>query len=179
MGFLQRISLMITSLIILHTIPSTTSISITPDAPTMILIDSICVNTKNMYYCEQSIISKLGNPHAEIKTIADIAAFNAVYLITSAGNYIRDKFIPIAENPLVKNQLVQCLATYRAVQKLLEGAYLADRRGDYSDMRHYQSSVLGMLDNCKTDFDYMVRTNWGVRLMINISLLATRQLPAQ
>lgn len=179
MGFLQRISLMITSLIILHTIPSTTSTPITPDAPTMILIDSICVNTRNMYFCEQTIISKLDNPHTDIKIISKIAAFNAVYITTTAGNLIRDEFIPKAENPLVKTQLVHCQATYRAVQKLLEGAYMAHLRGDYSDMRHYQSSVLGMLDSCKTDFDHMVRTNWWVRLTINISLLATRQLPGQ
>ncbi|XP_019100904.1 PREDICTED: uncharacterized protein LOC104789491 [Camelina sativa] len=181
-AFLQRISLTITSLIILHTIPpistETPITQIYPDAPTMILIDGICVNTVNMYYCEQSIISKLDNPHSEITTVTKIAVFNALYISESTVDLIRDNFLPKAENPLAETQLQTCLATYNNVEKLMEGAYKAMLHNEYSEMRRYQSSVLGVLDNCKSDFDLMVRTNSWVRLMINISIFASRKLPA-
>ncbi|CAL9238512.1 unnamed protein product [Arabidopsis halleri] len=175
MDFLKQV-LIITSLIILYTIPSTTSIS--PDAPTMILIDRICLNTVNAYYCERSIISKLDKPHAEITTITKIAAFNALYISKITSALIRDSFLPKANNPLTKTKLRTCLATYNGIERYLEGAYRAVLNNEYSDMRRYQSYVLGMLDKCKTDFDPMVRKNWWVRLMINISLLAGRRLPA-
>lgn len=174
MAFLQRISVMITSLIILYAIPSTTSIS--PDPPTMILIDRICLDTVNAYYCERSIISKLEKPHAEITTIAKIAAFNALYISKMTIALIRDDFIPKADNPLAKAKLRTCLATYNGVEKYLEGAYQAVLQNQYSEMRRYQSYVLGLLDKCKTDFDPMVRKNWWARLMINISILAARRL---
>ncbi|KAL1221141.1 hypothetical protein V5N11_016209 [Cardamine amara subsp. amara] len=110
MAFLQLISLVITSLIILHTIPST--ISISPDPPTMILIDRICLETVNAYYCERSILSRLDKPHAEISTIAKIAAFNALFISKATIALIRDDFIDKADKPLTKTQLRTCLATY-------------------------------------------------------------------
>ncbi|CAH8256658.1 unnamed protein product [Arabidopsis lyrata] len=115
--------MIITSLIILHTIPSITSIS--PDAPTMILIDGICLNTVNAYYCERSIISKLDKPHAEITTITKIAAFNALYISKITSALIRDSFLPRANNPLTKTKLRTCLATYNGLERYLEGAYIS------------------------------------------------------
>ncbi|XP_010481240.1 PREDICTED: uncharacterized protein LOC104760089, partial [Camelina sativa] len=160
---------------ILYTITSATSIS--PNAPTMIQIDNICLNTVNMYYCEQSVISKLKNPHSEIATLAKIAAFNALHT-TKKNNNMSSNECTMFFNMISKTQLRTCLATYNNVEKLMEGAYKAMLQNEYSEMRRYQSTVLGVLDNCKSDFDLMVRTNWWVRLMINISIFASRKLPA-
>ncbi|XP_010418944.1 PREDICTED: uncharacterized protein LOC104704585 [Camelina sativa] len=162
--------LVISTLIILDTISSATSIS--PNAPTMIQIEHICLNTVNMHYCEQSFISKLENPHAEIATLAKIAAFNALYTTTPIYGF------PKAENPLAETQLRTCLATYNDVEKFMEVAYKAMLQNEYSEMRRYQSTVLGVFDNGKSDFDLMVRTNWWVRLMINISIFASPKFPA-
>ncbi|KAL1221146.1 hypothetical protein V5N11_016212 [Cardamine amara subsp. amara] len=177
MAFLQQIFFMITSLIILHTIPSTTSV-VGPDQPTMILIDSICIDTVNMYECEQMIISKLANPHTEMLTLAKIAAINAAIISKETIGIIRDDYLPKAGIPLVKAQLQTCLVAYKGVEKLLEEAYTALLQNKYSEMRRSQSSVIPLFNNCVSDFDLMIHTNWRVKLWINISILAGRKLPA-
>lgn len=176
MASLQQIYFMITSLIILYTIPSTTSVA--PDQITMIRIDSICIDTVNMYDCEQSIINSLTTPHAEMLLIAKITAINAAIISRNTINVIRDDYLPKANIPLVKTQLQTCLVVYEGFEKLLEGAYKALLQNNYSEMRRYQSSVLPQFNNCVSDFDLMVHTNWRVKLLINISILAGRKLPA-